>query len=238
MIQDSIVNWAGDFESYDVLIRANEGDPWYSVFHPDDYEKKITDKVNVIGSVEKFFEPLTEEEKSWERYNIDTLTKVSSYTKLYKNLKVSIEKIDAVFGTDFSNELKRLVDEEEKKIAENKIKAEDLDNDEDDSSKKEESKQESKVDIKTESKEEHKEETKAERPKRPSAGVDWELVKSLGWKIDVLTEEEKSKIIGFDGDSFRYSKDAGEIYACRDEEKCGFESPITFTHCPKCGTPL
>ena len=61
---------------------------------------------------------LTDEEKSWERYDLDKLFRVTTATKIYNRLKRTIARIDAALGTDFGAELKALVDEEKVKFDE------------------------------------------------------------------------------------------------------------------------
>ena len=61
---------------------------------------------------------LTDEEKSWERYDLDKLFRVTTATKIYNRLKRTIARIDAALGTDFGVELKALVDEEKVKFDE------------------------------------------------------------------------------------------------------------------------
>lgn len=61
---------------------------------------------------------LTDEEKSWERYDLDKLFRVTTATKIYNRLKRTIARIDAALGTDFGTELKALVDEEKVKFDE------------------------------------------------------------------------------------------------------------------------
>lgn len=61
--------------------------------------------------------PLTEEEASWERYDLSKLYKVTYYTKIYNKLRLTIGKIDAVLGTRFLKELEDLVDKEKAELA-------------------------------------------------------------------------------------------------------------------------
>lgn len=61
---------------------------------------------------------LTDEEMSWEAYNLNKLYKVTSPIKIYNKLKGTIARIDAALGTSFLKDLEREVEEEKRKLAE------------------------------------------------------------------------------------------------------------------------
>lgn len=63
------------------------------------------DKIVVSG--------LTEEELNFDRYDLDKLFHVTSYRSISKRLGNSIRKIDAALGTHYSDDLQKLVDNEE-----------------------------------------------------------------------------------------------------------------------------
>jgi len=69
--------------------------------------------------------PLTEEERSWARYDLSKLYQPSSYTKLFNKLKVAIQTIDARLGTKFYKELE--YEAEKEKAAREAAKAEAVD---------------------------------------------------------------------------------------------------------------
>lgn len=56
--------------------------------------------------------PLTEEEASWERYDIEKLYSPTSYSKIEKRLGGTLKAIDAAFGTRYYDEIKELADKE------------------------------------------------------------------------------------------------------------------------------
>lgn len=68
--------------------------------------------------------PLTEEELSWEQYDLSKLFHVTYYTKIFNRLNKSIAKIDDVLGTSFLSELKSLVEDEKKTMESEKPSAE------------------------------------------------------------------------------------------------------------------
>lgn len=61
--------------------------------------------------------PLTEEEASWERYDLSKIFGVTRYTKIYNKLRITIARIDATLGTNFEAELKNLVEKEKEEFA-------------------------------------------------------------------------------------------------------------------------
>lgn len=62
-------------------------------------------------------DPLTEEERSWKRYDIEKLFAPSSYSKIEKRLGGTIKAIDAAFGTHFYDDIKALADKEAAELA-------------------------------------------------------------------------------------------------------------------------
>ena len=104
------------WENYDVAItRTGSKDRAYII----DNATKNPERVE--GPAAQFIsqtDHLTDEEKSWEKYDLDKLFRVTTATKLYNRLKKTIGRIDAALGTDFSVELKNLVDEEKVKFDE------------------------------------------------------------------------------------------------------------------------
>ena len=59
---------------------------------------------------------LTEEEASWERYDLDKLYATTSYTKLWNRLRDTIKAIDNELDTHFYEELKELADKEKESL--------------------------------------------------------------------------------------------------------------------------
>lgn len=55
---------------------------------------------------------LTDEERSWERYDLEKLYRITTNTKIYNKLKETIARIDAALKTNFLDELKAEVEKE------------------------------------------------------------------------------------------------------------------------------
>lgn len=96
----------GDWSKYDIaLIRTGVKDnPYIAVnaskvpeeVKPDDYRRYIST------------EPLTAEEASWERYDLDKLFSPTSATKFLNRMKDTITKVDKLFNTHFLQEFEAL----------------------------------------------------------------------------------------------------------------------------------
>lgn len=114
-ILDTIVRNKGDWENYDIAIRKVEGSPYY-------YANHGADSFNLEGRHPMFTQdyfntasnPLTDEERSWKKYNLDVIYPVSSYSKILFNLGAFIKTVDVIFGTKFLPELQNLVTIEKK----------------------------------------------------------------------------------------------------------------------------
>jgi hypothetical protein len=220
-IWDEIVEKAGWFDEYDIAIRRIEGDPYYRVYHAEKGDWQIDENVKqfvVKGS-------LTDEEKSWEKYNIDSITKVTSYYKIKKNLESIIGQIDKTFNKKFTEELNDFLEMERKEWEKNKTIID-------------ETKPEVPKEIKSEPKKVlQRGESTTESTKEiiEVFSVNF-LDKKIYQGIDKLDDKMKAQIIGLnekDG-SLIYSKDSPQLYGCKDK-KCNFESPENFSFCPKCG---
>lgn len=229
MFFDSVVSYAGDWENYDVVIGRLKEDPWYVIYHgPDDRKKYDRLLPKIMGSVEFVDRPLTEEELAYERVDIDKITQITKYKKIKDRLGIFIQQVDSLFNTKFYDELLKLVATEEANSAKNKEVASD-DDESSESPKASSNEAKSSAEVAPRRSEPKPTPTKVE--------VDYEALKAKGFKgIDYLTDDMKKLIIGIDAnDQFIYDTDnCGTIYSCTDDE-CGYKSPFSFTHCPKCG---
>jgi hypothetical protein len=254
-IFDNIVEWAGDWHYYDVAIRKFKDEPYYKVYHAEeDYKKFIEDLKDRDQTLDKELasRELTEEELSWERYDIDELFPVTSYQKLYNRLKLKIAQIDEALNTNYLEELKDLAEKEKadrkqkeeakKETEEEKEEVKETTPDPEPEEEKLTEKEKEVFEVEDhniEEKEEKKEEVK-ERPKRRAA-VEEKKEESLEDKfplIKKLSEEQKSLITGFDEEkgTLTYSEDAKPLYKCvKSEEGCKMQSPEAFDFCPGCG---
>ncbi len=248
---DDVAGTFGNFQNYDVIIKKMNKDPWYKIYHP-------TQEQQIMGRTKKdeflkeypFYDPkvhnspLTEEEREYERYDIDKYFPVTSNTKIYNNLGSFIKTVDNEFGTKFYEELQQKV-EQEKKLRneeEQENKSEYIEDssfantDDSEEEPEEEPEEETTKEIVKE-----QEQPKRERASRSQTQNDFDL---SAYEKDYptlkeLSEEEREAIIGYDEEAevFLYKEDAGEILLCTDDNDigCKMESPESFTMCPGCG---
>ncbi len=101
------------WEKYDLgITRTGLKEVPYKVINAVKYIEEVPDylkKLVVSG-------PLTEEELSWERYDLQKLFAITRYTKIYNKLKLTIARIDAVLGTRYLKELEDLVAKEKEEL--------------------------------------------------------------------------------------------------------------------------
>lgn len=103
------------WEKYDIgITRLGLKETPYRVINAGKYLEEVPEhlqKYVVQGN-------LTDEEASWERYDLKKLFALTTYTKIYNRLKVTIAQIDAALGTHFGKEMEDLVAEEKVKFEE------------------------------------------------------------------------------------------------------------------------
>lgn len=104
----------GNWEGYDIgITRTGQTQPAYYVINASAYKAanlpELPEAVAPFVSVEK---NLTDEERSWARYDLARIYNVSTYTKIYNNLQVAFRRIDATLGTTFTKELEFEVEKE------------------------------------------------------------------------------------------------------------------------------
>lgn len=112
---DDVVSYSNHWD-LDVVVKRNGKE--YSA--RDITEKKISDESKIIGNAD----PLTAKEKEYEKYNLDKLFGVTSYSKIKKNIGGLIKLWDSESGSNYTEELNALVAEEEKKWGEAASKVE------------------------------------------------------------------------------------------------------------------
>jgi len=107
----NLFKYYGDWKNYDIKIeKTGQNTAPYAVANASEHLQEVPALLKpfvVKGD-------LTEEELSWEMYDLDKLFAVTSYTKLFNRLQKSISSIDLVLGTHYFEELKSLAEEEEK----------------------------------------------------------------------------------------------------------------------------
>jgi len=104
----------GSWEGYDMgLVRLGTTQQPYRIINASAFVAgKIPEVPKTLVPLVSLAEGLTEEEASWERYDLSKIYGVTSYTKIYNNLKVSFQRIDATLGTQFTKELEFEVEKE------------------------------------------------------------------------------------------------------------------------------
>jgi len=166
--------------------------------------------------------PLTDEEKSWELYDLDKIFGVTSYTKLFNKLKLSIAKIDMALGSHYLDELKSLADLEAAKRKEQNEQAE--------------AEKGAKDPDGSESAGLNPDPVPEARPaKRPQMqDVPADVVEPKGFAT--LTPSELSGITSWvpvDGKKWNIKYNVpGKQYEC---PQCETPAPETYAHCPGCG---
>ena len=95
---------------YDIgIVRTGNTNPPYDIFNATRTPEKVKNAaIRALISDQ----PTTDEEEGWERYDLDKLFGVTSYTKIWNRLHITIEGIDAKLGTHYADELKKLADAE------------------------------------------------------------------------------------------------------------------------------
>lgn len=226
-VWDDVVEFAGDWQEYDVVIKKIKETPWYKAYNGEDDFKKLPvaeQKLVVIG-------PLSEEELALDLYDLDVSFKITNNIKIKNRLGDFIKKVDIDFKTSFFPELEKLAAEEEEefKIAK---EAEELKNPSTPEPTKEPTKEVTpKAKPTTVVTPTPRTRTpKKEAPKESS--INWEGLidgtlngtKYLG--IADMTDEEKKLVLSINDDgSFTFSSDPDTVLL---NTVSGFSSPEDF----------
>jgi len=97
------------WEKYDIgILRTGLKESPYRIINATKYFEEVPAALQ--GLVVS--DPLSEEEASWERYDLSKLFKITYYTKIYNRLKLTIGRIDAALGTHYLKEMEAKVAEE------------------------------------------------------------------------------------------------------------------------------
>lgn len=245
-ILEEVVEVNGDPNTYDVVVQKITEQPFYKVFHPvEDYKKLLAkfdgEEEELLKGIPGFDrnkaeDPLTEEELSWEMYDLDKFYPVTSYRKIQNRLNIFLASVDKAFGTKFVEELAEKVEEEKKQW-----KVEGQNKDTTTVTKKEE------VTDKKETEEVEEKPKKRRREKPETESTDGFSVEKILNEHDelkgakYLTPEMKAiiKDVEYNNDgtvkNFKYDTDADILECINADEGCTMTAPETFTHCPLCG---
>ena len=95
----------GDWSKYDIALTRTgvKDNPYIAVNASKVPEEVKPDYRRYIST-----EPLTEEEASWERYDLDKIFAPTSATKFLNRMKDTITKVDKLFNTHFLQEFEAL----------------------------------------------------------------------------------------------------------------------------------
>lgn len=214
----------GPWEGYDLSIRKTG-----QMSNP--YQVCVASRVpeEVQSDVRQYIVAqagLTEEEASWERYDLNKLYATTSYTKLWNRLRDTIRAIDKELDTHFYEELKELADKEKEKLESEEAEA------------KEEEISESVVVHEADA-------APFDTNPAPRAPVKERRVpaRDINWSLlphaDLLSDSQRAMIKSVtkqeDG-SICVDYDTDEtIYRCIDG--CSIDGiPESFTVCPVCGS--
>ena len=219
----------GSWEKYDIAItRTGKMESPYILINASNSPKEVQPE-----SFQKFIsnaDGLTDEERSWERYDLEKLYHPTSPIKLYNRLKGFISMVDSRLGTDYFDELNELAEKEKKRLEEENALKEDLAPKgnqtvvEDTPWKVEE--EEPVIDKPVEG-------VKPAIRSRVSAPTNITLPYG-----DTLSDDLKSKIKNIkhnEGESFydvEWDLSNEELASC---PTCGTVSPLAATQCPACG---
>lgn len=215
----------GPWEGYDLSVRKTG-----QMSNP--YQVCVASRVpeEVQSDVRQYIvtqNELTEEEASWERYDLNKLYATTSYTKLWNRLRDTIRAIDKELDTHFYEELKELADKEKEK---EKLESEEAEAKEEEISEVATVTEAAPFDINPAPKAPIKER------RVPARDIDWSLLPHA----DLLSDSQKAMIKSVtkqeDG-SICVDYDTDEtIYRCIDG--CSIDGiPESFTICPVCGKP-
>lgn len=254
-IMNDIMAWGNhsDWNEFDTVLIRTKGKPYFQALDA----KLEAQKIEGLGVSELVHDTvgLTDEEQSWERYDLDKLFKVTSARKIQNRLSTFVKQVDDYFSSNFTDELNYLV-EEEKKLAE--AEKEGTDNASQPTGAANAATapaQPAPPSQPTPAVETPAPSTPApspapaqeaapaatavaERPARAArkpaeatAGVDLDALAVAHPGINELTDEEKAQIVEERDGVLRFS-DESEMAPC---ESCNHESPMSFHACPNCG---
>ena len=215
----------GPWEGYDLSVRKTG-----QMSNP--YQVCVASRVpeEVQSDVRQYIvaqNELTEEEASWERYDLNKLYATTSYTKLWNRLRDTIRAIDKELDTHFYEELKELADKEKEK---EKLESEEAEAKEEEISEVATATEATPFDINPAPKVPIKER------RVPARDINWSLLPHADLLSDsqramiksVTKQEDGSICVDYDTDE--------TIYRCIDG--CSIDGiPESFTICPVCGKP-
>lgn len=231
LLATGIFKFYKDWRKYDLgITKTGLKETPYRIINATKYKEEIPEELQALVSDAPW---LTEEELSWEVYDLQKLFKYTPMTKIYNNLKLSIQKIDARLGTKFDKLFKEAVEKEAeaKELAKsgNDDGETTPDNGDDQSWNPE---NDAKVVAEASAAmDAPKTRERKLTPAPATEGIDTSILK--GWAK--LNDEEKALITAVKterGQVVVSYDTTDEILKC---SKCGVGSPESFGTCPACG---
>lgn len=229
---NQLFKYYGSWEKYDLAItRTGDKNNAYNITNATKNPETVDDE-----SIAKFIsmeDHLTDEEKSWERYDLTKLFRVTTSTKIYNRLKVTIARIDAALNTHFLTELEQEVEAEKKMFDE-------LYGKEDESNSLSESTVNEEAEIEKEPVKETTSTTVPETKTRTrtasaNTGKEWQKLPFGSTLSDELKAKVKSVTKKSDGKyDIEWDCPVDELAACPND-KCEAIAPLSASKCPACG---
>lgn len=242
---DEVVGTYHNFTKYDIVFKKLNELPWYKAFHPENEKLFINPNFSSKDEFLKaypFYDPeihlrdLTDEEKSWKRYDFKKLYQVTSYSKIKRRLGVFIKNFDSAFGERIYEEVEYLSEKEKKEMVQNNDTANLEENDSLENQKS------SVVVEKTFSNSDNEEKSELPTRRKKNDNDNEDTLKFDLSKFDpkkfkglpLLSDEEKSKIINYDSDKNTFEYSESDIFKCVNDN-CPMLTPESFSYCPLCG---
>lgn len=208
----------GSWEHYDIaFVKTGRKDNPYNIINATQSPLEVDKAYQSLISTDT---ELTDEEKSWEQYDLSKKFAYTSATKLYNRLQHTIKKIDAALGTDFYDELRELAEKERKERADQMVS----------------------VNSYTSPVKEAVNETEFHQPDPPVRTREIPSSISEEWKNlpfgDTLSDDMKSKVksvkknLETNSYDIEWDMDSSNLCAC---PQCSAVAPYDVTQCPSCG---
>ncbi|MCA1799873.1 MAG: hypothetical protein LC687_00125 [Actinobacteria bacterium] len=225
-------NW----ENYDVgIFRLGQKEMPYRLINASRYLPEVPEHMQSVVVPEG---PLTEEELSWDLYDLRRLTRVTPYSRFFERFGQLVMEVDNHLGTTFFEELQDKVAQEELENPTQEASTPSV------STESESIETEAAETTEPEVKEEPVPEVRSrparqpvEEPKKAEEADPVLAAKKQELREAGFTEEELALITGYDPSNkaapFTYSVPTGQLLRCSE---CGVPSPGSFRMCPACLT--
>jgi hypothetical protein len=232
LLLDTVVEEKGDWQDFDIAIKKIKDDPYYKMYSVND-ERKISDEKHAPMSNE----PLTEEELSWKKFDIDKITPITHYKTIQNRLGTFIKEVDKNLETSFSSELEELVSKEKAELDAKKLADVNLKDSPDDDMTEE-------LVEKTEEAVEENVELPSEKKSRSKESVSndfWSNPELASWKkLDLLKSKYSQFVADIKDGNVIYKDNDGEILGHNDPDviectDCHCDTYVNIPFCPKCG---